>query len=471
MAWFSFQVSKSWLEVIKTCENYWKAQCEDYGLLGESLTRERCTHDSYYDVAMSLLKQDHRLKNKLVIGKTELKSDLSSTCGSERHVPVQPFHNGFILQYPVQVPSARLSLFRVNGNSVDKCGQIDDIFPGGFLEILWSTSTQDSVLLYANNNLWAEFLFSIGASEDPLATPTTTIWEHPGGIPMRSVYNSYSMCEKCRLVVSVSTKSGKKGLLEFSFLEFGKNPDVIQQSSMLVGMEEDWCYFNAIKKTCIFPVNSCPSKGSTCHGHKQLIQFGSVVVQFDIKVCASDGQKYLVSNSKTYCPHDESQLPACELGEFSVSSDKKLLSLVGVAGTLESHTWHLESGEYTQVDLRHSDCHSVFMGRYLAVGHLYQLLAIWHGNLAEVCVHLKGCGKLVRLASFSTSSSILRSCTCGKNAGEFLLELPSALHGFQLHFSQNNDQWLSSLCQSALGSIFYLVVSEGVLVMLKFCVQ
>ena len=432
-----------WHNVIMSCNGYWKSLCEQCGLTGETLAKETALFGGYGQVAMQLLKNESLLRNHL--SGTSISFDLGPDTEKEEggklsYTLVDPVTNGYCIKLSKAVNSP-LTLLRVDGTSARVCGYLENIFPHGFFCILWCTSTSDSVLLHGNNAMWVEFYFP---ASDPMTPPIITQWDSTL-VPV--VYNHFSRCKDCFLVVIVSKSMSEDKLWHFNFLELCRDqvkvhhhkvrkkflPDPSLIDHPLFGVSKIHLYSSHSPHSC---------QPHSCREHKMLVQFGSVVVQFQVR----KSEEYEISDPvHIMCPSGDLLFysDARPLGKFALSLDKKLVALV-VRGEMEpefqSHIWDLEHSGLVKVVSHSSLDHSIYAAEFVGVGHLYHLVMLKKPECIEMCVQrVGGDGGVVQIVCVDTSSNM-------REQNEFA----------HAH-SSDDERWLSSLSACPTPhSVFYI---------------
>lgn len=411
--------------MIKSCDSYWKSQCESSGLLGENLSRERVNLGRYFDVATQLVRREHSFEYLSRVAFSVNPAEPDHQARSHVSILVEPLCHGFCLQY-TSVVNPRLTLFRIEGATVSKCCHLDDIFPQGFFGVIWASSTSTSVLLYGNNSSWVEFSLP---SSDLLTPPIITVWGWESSL-ISGVYTEFSMCEECLLVVLMSKQLNEEKLWKFQFLELRRNAGVIHHHMVTKKFLPE-AKINAVKKTQVYSINSC-SHTPSCQSHNLLVQFGSVIVQFEIR--NPKEHEYEVSDPvNILCPNGDASF-YCDVtsrSKFTSSQDKNLVGLIVRAkdsNTLQSHVWNLKLGQPPQVVDIVYPSHYYDM-EYLALGDMYRLVAMKqrreiHGGY-DMCVFLESVG----------SRKVLG-----------VRELCGHYCKVKVHFC-GDEQWLSSLSE------------------------
>lgn len=369
-----------------SCNGYWKFLCENCGLTGEILAKETTLFGGYGQVAMQLLKNESLLRNHL--SGINISFDLGPDTEREEegklsYTLVDPVSNGYCIKLSKAVNSP-LTLLRVKGTSARVCGYLENIFPHGFFCILWCTSTSNSVLLHGNNAMWVEFYFP---ANDLTAPPTITQWNSTL-VPV--VYNHFSRCKDCLLVVIVSKSMNEDKLWSFNFLELCRDQVMVCHHKVRKKFLPD----PSLKNHPLFGVSKIHiySSQSSCQEHKMLVQFGSVIVQFQV----IKSEEYEISDPiHVLCPSDDLLFysDARPLGKFALSQDEKLVALV-VRGQMEpafqSHIWDLDHSGLVKVVTHSPLDHSVYAAEFVGVGHLYHLVMLKKPECIEMCVQRVG---------------------------------------------------------------------------------
>ena len=155
-------MSREWYAVIDSCEPYWKLQCIHSGVFQDLdlLQTEMVKFGSFKVLFLALLKLKTRLEPELL---TLEQIKLSNKQCS-------PLLNGFYYTCPSMV-NASISVFKCRSRSSKRAASatIEDVFPHGYPSILWSSSSNNEVLLYTNNGNWLRFRFPSDESHVPSA--------------------------------------------------------------------------------------------------------------------------------------------------------------------------------------------------------------------------------------------------------------------------------------------------------------
>lgn len=427
-----------------SCDRYWKSLCESSGMAGEILTKESALLGGYSNVVMRLLKQEVYLRNHLT--HVDISFDAGPCIEEEfenggklSFTLVEPVSNGYCIKLN-KIINSPLTLLRIDGTEVSACGYLENIFPNGFFCILWCTSTFESVLLHGNNSVWVEFFFPAG---DFTVPPVINEWDSTL-VPV--VYNHFSRCKHCLLVAIVSKKLNEEKLWQFSFLELRRGETKVRQHKVT----KDFLPDSKLKDHPLFSVckihilsSGEPVCDSVCRDHKMLVQFGSVVVQFNVR----KSERYEISDPvHILCPSGDTSFYANEkpLGKFAISQDEKLVALmarVDVDSRFQSHIWNLDHGSCWRVVAHSLLDHSLYAAEYVAVGHLYHLVMLKRPECIEVCIQrVGGDGRLTQVVSMDTSSNQMEQ------------------NEFASAHSCRDERWLSSLSGSTSKGVFYVSI-------------
>lgn len=421
---------------------YWKSLCEFSGITGGILTKESALLGGYSGVAMRLLKQEAYLKNRLT--KVNVNFDTRRCLeedneGKLTYTLVEPVNNGYCIKLSKEISSS-LTLLRIEATTVRVCGYVDNIFPHGFFCILWSTSTLNSVLLHGNNAMWVELWFP-----DLAAPPVINYWD---STLVPRVYNHFSRCKQCLLVVTVSKKLNRNKLWEFNFVELRRDKITVRNCKVTKWfvpdpMLEDHPLFG-VNKIHIYPFSGSVC-GCPCQDHKMLVQFGSAVVQFNVRKVTSC--KYEISDPvNILCPYDDVSFYADEkpMGKFALSQDEKIVALVVrvdeiIEARFQSHIWNLDHMSCGRIVTQFSVDYCLVAAEYVAVGHLYHVVMLKKPEYTEVCIQrVGGNGELTEVVSVDTFPPEMERNEC------------ASAH------SCGDERWLSSLSGSTSLGMFYI---------------
>ena len=432
-----------------SCDKYWKIVCSS-GMSAEVLKQEKEVHGSYSAVAIKWKKQEFCLRN--CISHSEMKypncvqkesgnmkcdergggrksgtvpfgeSTATEVDGDCTYVLVHPVCNGFCIKVANGV-SPCLSLLRMDGNMMCECAVLENIFPCGLFEVIWSWSTPTKVLLHGNNATWVEFIFSSGK---PLGPPAITEWEDS---IVSNVYNVFSCCAACSLVVIMAKILSSDKRWEMKLLELQKEPT----NSISFRLTVDFMPEPSLTDDPFFKVNKIhvyPSevdRDTRCRNHNVLVQFGSVIVQFRIEKLEPE---YKISDPiKILCPSEDPVFYSVDplKGTFALSRDHKLVALVTKTQTIHSHIWNLESGSYQQAETM-VDCSRIRFVDSIGVGHLYTLVA--------VRTHLK-----------EISVMVLRTASASRLVAEVIYRTKYSLSSssFLETHSLGSEEWMNSV--------------------------
>ena len=371
------------------CEGYWRRVCKIHYLSDERLARERKAVGSYKNAGLALLKREYGFRDAEFLKKHNIEAELEHGMKRIALHPVQPFCHGYMLRFISSTPNPTLFLIKNEGDSLRELGEIAEVFPRGYLSIPWCVCTEDRVLVYTSNHIWAEYLLaslpSPGTEEPaPKRVVETTYWE-PTGDLLES-YCMYSLCEDCGLVVAVTIRD--KSLL-CHFFVFEKNPKRLVQRVEFFRIDdelyEDIGYY-ALWKTCM--ISEVPSDdGSPCLKHAVYIQLGQWVMHYAF-IC-SDLNFQLTGPHGQFSPHEENDHA---MGEFCLTKDKTVLCFTSMG---ESYMWNLKTGAKTILKL---DIPLCIEAKYLAVGHMYQILAIRHIDQCNLRMYITGTQRYFTLA-------------------------------------------------------------------------
>ena len=203
-------MSRAWYAVIDSCEPYWKLQCIHSGVFQDLdlLQTEMVKFGSFKALFLALLKLKTRLKPELL---TLEQIKLSNKQCS-------PLLNGFYYTCSSMV-NASISVFKYRSRSSKRAASatIEDVFPHGYPSILWSSLSDNGVLLYTNNGNWLRFHFP----SDESHVPSACGWEEEN---VRSfIYHIAGSCPKCCLVVIMGKRRNTESLWELEALQLERD--------------------------------------------------------------------------------------------------------------------------------------------------------------------------------------------------------------------------------------------------------
>lgn len=292
-------------------------------------------------------------------------------------VLVPPLANGFYIRH-CKTPSPSLSLLRVGGSEGDSvCAKRKNIFPNGMLQILWCESTPNRILLHTNNATWSEFAFVAGKPHLP---PTFTEWD---SVIVPRVFNEFSSCQSCCLVMTISKSLRDDKWLECVFIELRKTP--VKKGYRYAATKEFQFtlrgsdYLTRLAKIHLYSVEQCACRNSRdplCKEHFVLLQVENRIIRYRIKRSEiSKKCNYELSDPVnimcvTYPGPDRPRIH----GSFTLSRDKKLVGFLTSYAYMDVtfHVWNLESGTYQKRELK-LDSYSIHSLDFFAVGSLYSV--------------------------------------------------------------------------------------------------
>ena len=401
-----------------SCGSFWKSVCD---IPEEVLASEYKLYGSYSRLAEEIFRREQLLRNHLThkdVTFDPQKDDRFS------YILVEPVSNGYCFKLRESSVNSPLALLHIEGSSVRVSSYIENPFPHGHFSILWCTSTPDNVLLHGNNATWVEF------SAPPLSTRSMSMsrrmkitqWESPI-VPV--MYNNFSRCEDCLLVVSALKHLNFNKYWEFVVVEMGKHESAVSTCKIAV----DFLPYAKLKdhrnflacKISLFSASSPPGcYHLTCPEHFLLVQYGTVVVKYKV-IMKEDSFDILPPLAILSLSDDPScYLNTSSLGNFVLSQDKKLLAIMVRGGggendllyysqeaNFQSHVWNLESNTCQRFVMKASTLDPTLCAvEYLSVGRLYHVIALKKAGCLEVCVKRVGSGgRLIHVLSLDCTSS------------------------------------------------------------------
>ena len=374
-------MSRSWYEVISSCEQYWKLQCKRSGVFQDLhlLRKEMLKFGCFRALFSALLKFKARLKPQL-LSLNERKVDAKY----KAHLP-----NGCYHTWSFPSKNASISVYNANLESSEQMSscEVSDIFPHGYPVVVWSSSINNGALLCTNNGKWLRFIFP----GDNLS-PSAFIWEED---KIRSfVYHVAGSCPNCSLVVIMSGRRNAESLWELEALQFK------QGQKEVIAIKTKFPFFpSGIDSTIasegldpfhvhrVFLLSQCPSSSDSCFmtseckymKHWLLIQFGYSVVVFELII--SNFQCSVSTPFKIWCPSDQPEdflFPMFRSDTTCLfSKDYTLVALCKTNDMKEVHLWNRESGrEYRVITPdRPGRLPASETSKCLAIGHLFTVIS------------------------------------------------------------------------------------------------
>lgn len=339
------------------------------GLVGKILSKEKTSLGGYKNVVCRLLQLECHLRRGWSVEYFQFQDDSSEI--QDSLIVLTPVCNGFCIRIEGTV-NPTLTLLRRQQCVISEVAQVSNVFPNGFFAIQWCMSTPNCALLLGNNGVWVEFLFS---GDTPNAPPTVTQWQDE--VEMSS-NRFFSRCRKCHMVAAMPAEMNKQNFWSFHFSELLKHPAVVQHCKVAKRflpdvVAKDHRLFFA-RKIHIYPRDCDVS----CSNHWMLVQFGSVVVQFEITkkgklVEISEPVKILMPNGEPSLYTDQDLL-----GKFAISHDETLVAIMirNDDGSICSHIWNLALGLNPLVVTNFASKEFIAKVECAAIGHLYQLMLV-----------------------------------------------------------------------------------------------
>ena len=357
---------------------------------------------SFRALFSALLKFKARLKPELLTF-TENKLNINQC---------SPLSNGYYYSCSTS-RNASISVSLISSKQVSSC-TVENVFPRGYPSLVWSSLSDNGVLLCINNGKWLRFYFP----SDNSLLPSVCTWEEDR---VRSfIYHIAGSCPNCCLVVVVGKRRNLESLWELETLQFRKGiknvititrrftffPSDLDSTTTLEASESLDPF--RVHRVCVVPLyqsssNSCINEHDNTE-HRLLIQFGYAIVVFELST--SDSQCSVSTPLKVWCPNHHSQdflFPSVTM--CLLSKDLTIIALCKSNNTKKVHLWNTENGkEYRVVIPNQSEkVQSSKVTKCLAVGHLFTVVAKYCG------------GRLPTIYIMSTESGGV-FCECNLNA-------------------------------------------------------
>ena len=359
------QVNKHWYLLLKTCDSYWRAQCEKHGIIGETLKHEKEKVESFRNLCISALKFEHRLRK--MSGVLKLKSLSINEEFNDCIMPILPLSNGYYYHHqPSSESSLSVLKFDHPNSTIGRlCATIPDPFPGGLLKVLWSFSSLSSVVLYGNNGRWIKFSF------DGHRHPLVEEWQDV-------IYNVVSyrstICLDCSRIIVMSTSLNSDVLWQLQMIQLHRGKTRPTKNTVTFNFMPDQHYqqepFFTVNKVEIIP-QSCANDHKT--NHLLLVQFGGAVVSFSL---TTQHDKCFISDSLNVFAASEMSCIKLIPNRFTLSLDRSLLALIS-SQPLQLCVYNLNSFSESKCNIGHLfvSCRQEFVhGQCLAVGKLFSIL-------------------------------------------------------------------------------------------------
>ena len=396
----SFQVSRSWHAVINSCELYWKLQCIQSGVFQDLdlLQNEMLKFGSFKGLFSALLKFKARFKpENLTLRENKL--------DTKQCIPLS---KGYYYSCPT-CRNASVSVYNTRSTSSEQASSstIEQVFPHGYPSVVWSSSSENGVLLCTNNGKWLMFDFPA----DFLLPNSVHVWEEDS---IRSyVYHVAGSCPNCCFIVIMGKRRNLESLWELELLQLRKEhrnviavkttflffPNDLDSSATSLEAGEGLDPFR-VHRVSVLPlhqsfIDSCLNDFNSTK-HWLLIQFGYAVVMFELSASTS----YCSASAplKVWCPNHQPQdylfpnATACLL-----SKDMTIVALCKSNNMEEVNLWNIENGrEYRVVVPNQSKNSKVQSCKCLAIGHLFTVVAKCCGGcLPTIYVISTGSGVVI----------------------------------------------------------------------------
>ena len=321
--------------------------------------------------------------------------------------PVEPFSNGMFIQREFRDNKSVLSVKGLTVSGIFSELATATVSPAFF--IIWSSSSDDRVLVYSSTGEWVWINISENASY---------MWEQSEGDIYNMPFYDIASCDKCSLVTVISKAPSRDGFWELVILKLRTGESAVEKRkcSFFFLPDEDLKgnIFFCPQKIALLPSASArpdTKQVDFCCSHTIVVKIGGYIVICKIELFESGN--YVVSEPvRALCSHSDPSLCASPsiLGEkYCLSCDRKLLGYV-TRGTF--CVWNLETFKETKCRLDGLESSTV---ECKAVGHLCSI----------VC----------------TSSSV---CVISSLTGEILLSYMHPGGPAQQLFSPVHQNWLST---------------------------
>ena len=412
-------MSKSWSVTIKSCDNYWLKVCLSLGLSLDLIKESAVALDySYFSLSHKVLEREASIRDKFHA------SQNFTTLSSQEDVLVlvPSMANGYYIRHSKD-PSPSLGVLRIDGDVDAFCSLQGNVFPNGVIRILWAISSPCRVLYHATNATWGEFKFD---QRDPSLSVSFTEWDDT---IFPKVYNEFSCCCYCNLVVTVAKSLGDGKTLQCNFVELRRTPvKKAVRSKVLKDIPEELLGKEDIlkvKKIHVYCADADEGVDGSCfcREHFMFVQVRSVVIQYKIDRW-TDGEKAeykLVFVKILRASHLDGY--ASVVGTFTLSCDHKLLGLLttNVYRKITLHTWNLETADYGKrvLDMKSTSVQGL---HFFAVGAIYTVVEL-------VCQDAKVVKKIMVLRTLTgevlvqSQMAVVIHCTCTEGWTNTLVSL------------------------------------------------
>ena len=370
-------MSRTWHAVINSCEPYWKLQCIQSGVFQDLdlLQNEMLEFGSFRALFSALLKFKTRFKpENLSLRENKLDTEQCT-----------PLSNGYYYSCPSS-RNASISVFNTRSMLSEQASSCtaEHIFPHGYPSVMWSSSSDNGVLLCTNNGKWLKFNFPT----DSLLSNSVHTWEEAS---IRSyIHHAAGSCPNCCAVVVMGRRQNIESLWQLELLQLReghKNVITVKTrfSFFPSDLESSITTLEAaggfdplrVHRVCVVPqhppsTDSCLNEYNLTK-HWILTQFGYAVVVFELT--ASSSHCSMSAPLKVWCPNHLPQ-DFLFLGATTclLSKDLTIIAICKSNYMKEVNLWNRENDrEYRVVIPKIQSSKASF--KCLAIGHLFTIIA------------------------------------------------------------------------------------------------
>ena len=367
-----------------------------------------------------------------------------------------PISNGYYYSC-LTLKNASISVFSARSISSEQASScvIEHVFPHGYPSVVWSSSSDNGVLLCTNNGKWLRFDFPADS-----LLPSSCVWEEDS---IRSfIYCIAGSCPNCSLIVIMGKRRNLESLWELELLQLRKghkNVTIVRtnfpffpsdlDSTIILEAGEGLDPF-CVHRVCVVPLHqssfdSCLNEHN-CTKHRLLIQFGYTIVVFELTT--TDSRCSVSPPLKVWYPSYRSQdFIYSSATTCLLSKDLTIVALCKSNNMKEVNLWSIENGREYRVAIPNqsktdSNVQSSKATKCLAVGHLFTVIAQYHS----------GCLPIIYIMSTEIGAVF---CECDLNAVK--LPLVSKITSCYLQETEQHNKLLKSLeigpCQLWLNTV------------------
>ena len=346
-----------------------------------------CKFGSFKDLFLSLIKFKASFKPELLtLKQSKLCNKRCNTIGHGFYYSCPSTVNASITAFKHSV-----SLKRTLSTS------IENIFLHGYPSVIWSTSSDNGVLLCTNSGHWLRYHFPTDGYNSPL----THSWEEEH---VRSfIYHVVGSCPHCCLVVILSKRRNLDSLWELEALQLRRGCNNVCSvktkfhfyPSDLDTPIEDQEGLDPFRVHSVNPIplsqpfpNNCQNLQECSTGvtkHRLVIQFGYAVVMFELST--SESQCSLSTPLKMWRPnHQPQDFLYPYASECMMSKDCTIIALCKSNSMKEINVWSPDREKESRVVIPNFSrkATSQKFTKCLAVGRLFTVVAKCVGDCLPV---------------------------------------------------------------------------------------